>query len=137
MKQFNNEIGFTLIELLVVVSILGFLTATVLGYSRTAERYILLSREQSKVVTTVQRAKALALGTFGDANVPTIKAINNTGIISGQPKIRPKAPTSLKSPQPIALPRVTIIIAPKRAIAKSAAKKWLIHILLISPKSNA
>lgn len=54
---------------------------------------------------------------------PTINDKKTIIKISGQPKIRPKAPTSLKSPQPIARPLVKIIMAAKKAIAIMAAKK--------------
>ncbi len=56
-------------------------------------------------------------------NAPIMKAKNKTIKISGQPKIKPRAPTSLKSPKPIALPLLKRIIVPKIIIPNTAAKK--------------
>jgi prepilin-type N-terminal cleavage/methylation domain-containing protein len=63
MKQ-KGQSGFSLIELLVVVSILGVLTSLLILYSRDSEKQLTLIREQSKLVSTILRAKSLAVQTF-------------------------------------------------------------------------
>ncbi len=73
MRQFNGDTidkGFTLIEVLVVVGILALLSATLIIYSHTGERQIILFKEQARIVSTISQAKSLSIATFGQVNVP-------------------------------------------------------------------
>ena len=56
--------GFSVIEMLVVMSILVVLTSFLILYNRTGELQILLLREQAHLISTVIRAKSLALNTL-------------------------------------------------------------------------
>lgn len=60
-----NEKGFTLIELIVVIGILSVLSASLVTYSRAGEKQIVFSKEQSILVSSVFRAKNLAISTYG------------------------------------------------------------------------
>lgn len=53
--------GFTLIETLVIIVILTILTSFLILYSRTGENQILLLREKAKIISTILRAKGMAL----------------------------------------------------------------------------
>lgn len=70
LKRFLSLTGFTLIEMLVILGVLSLLTTTLIFYSRTGERQILLFKEQARVFGLMTRAKSLALGTYGDPEVP-------------------------------------------------------------------
>lgn len=56
--------GFSVIEMLVVMSILVVLTSLLILYNRTGELQIILLREQAHLISTVIRAKSLALNTL-------------------------------------------------------------------------
>ncbi len=56
--------GFSVIEMLVVMSILVALSSLVILYNRTGELQIFLLREQARLISTVIRAKSLALNTL-------------------------------------------------------------------------
>lgn len=62
--------GFTLVELLVVIGILSLLSATLILYSRAGERQITVFRDQARVISSLTRAKSLAVATFGQSGVP-------------------------------------------------------------------
>ena len=62
--------GFTIVELLIVFAIIAFLSTGLVFYSRSGERQIILFREQTKVVSSIIKAKSLALATFGDNLAP-------------------------------------------------------------------
>lgn len=62
--------GFTIIEMLVVIAILSLISTSLLLYSRTGERQIILFREQSRIVGTLSRAKSLSIATLGQVGVP-------------------------------------------------------------------
>ena len=64
------EKGFTLIELLIVSAIIALLSAGLVFYSRGGERQIILLKEQNKIISSVVKAKFLALATFGDNSSP-------------------------------------------------------------------
>jgi len=56
--------GFSVIEMLVVMSIVAVLSSFLLVYNRTGELQIVLLREQAQLISTVIRAKGLALNTL-------------------------------------------------------------------------
>lgn len=56
--------GFTLIETLVVLGILTLMTSMLVLYNRTGERQIVLLREKARLISTIFRAKSLALNTL-------------------------------------------------------------------------
>ncbi len=56
--------GFSVIEMLVVMSILVVLSSFLILYNRTGELQIVLLREQAHLISTVIRAKSLALNTL-------------------------------------------------------------------------
>ena len=56
--------GFSVIEMLVVMSILVVLSSFLILYNRTGELQIILLREQAQLISTVIRAKSLALNTL-------------------------------------------------------------------------
>ena len=58
--------GFTLIELVIVIGIVGVLTGGMVFYSRSAERQIILFRDQAKIVEALLRAKSLTISTYID-----------------------------------------------------------------------
>ncbi|MEK7636052.1 MAG: prepilin-type N-terminal cleavage/methylation domain-containing protein [Patescibacteria group bacterium] len=58
--------GFTLIELVIVIGIVGVLTGGMVFYSRSAERQIILFRDQAKIVEALLRAKSLTISTYSD-----------------------------------------------------------------------
>jgi prepilin-type N-terminal cleavage/methylation domain-containing protein len=53
--------GFSIIEMLVVLGILTLLSSVLLVYNRAGEGQIVLLREQARLISTVIRAKSLAL----------------------------------------------------------------------------
>lgn len=62
--------GFTLIELIIVVGVVGVLTASLAFYSRSAERQIILFRDQAKIVNALLRAKSLSISTYSETDAP-------------------------------------------------------------------
>ncbi len=70
LKQEKNSWGFTIIEMLVVIAVLSLISTSLLLYSRTGERQIILFREQSRIVGALSRAKSLSIATFGQVGVP-------------------------------------------------------------------
>ena len=66
----NMERGFTITELLIVFAIIALLSTGLVFYSRSGERQIILFKEQTKVVSSIVKAKSLALATFGDNSIP-------------------------------------------------------------------
>jgi len=53
--------GFTLVETLVVIGILMVLTTTLIAYTRSSGKQIVLYTEQAKLIGILNRAKSLAL----------------------------------------------------------------------------
>ena len=56
--------GFTLIESLTVIAILTLMTSFLILYNRTGERQIVLLREKANLISTILKAKNLALSGF-------------------------------------------------------------------------
>lgn len=69
-KRDENEKGFTLVEILVVMAIIAVVSASLILYSRTGERQIILFRDQAGIIAALSRAKSLSVATFGQAGVP-------------------------------------------------------------------
>lgn len=67
---FKNSAGFTVIEILVIIGVLALLSATLIPYTHTGERQIVLLKEQARIIHALSRAKYLGLGTFGKTGVP-------------------------------------------------------------------
>jgi prepilin-type N-terminal cleavage/methylation domain-containing protein len=68
--------GFTLIEMLVVISIMTLLSALLILYSRTGESQLILFKEQARVVSVLNRAKALSIQMFNAPNPPCAFGVN-------------------------------------------------------------
>ena len=56
--------GFTMIEILVVISIMILLSSLLILYSRTGENQIILFRDQSRLITSLNMAKSLSIQRF-------------------------------------------------------------------------
>lgn len=65
-SAFKREGGFTVVEMLVVISIITLLSSLALSYNRASERQIRLFRDQSTIVTILNRAKSLSLQRFNE-----------------------------------------------------------------------
>lgn len=61
---FKNKKGFTVLEMLVVISIVILLSSVLILYSRTGENQIVLFRDQSRLITGLNRAKSLSVQAF-------------------------------------------------------------------------
>ncbi len=66
--QFNN--GFTIVELLITFTVISILSGGLVFYSRTAERQIILFKEQAKIIGIIQKAKTLSFATYAQETVP-------------------------------------------------------------------
>ncbi len=56
--------GFTLLEMLVVIGVMIMLTATLIIYTRSGGRRIILFREQAKLVSMLTRARGLTTNLY-------------------------------------------------------------------------
>ena len=70
MKILKNEKGFTILEMLVVISIMALLSALLILYSRTGENQVILFREQSRLITALNRAKSLSVQLYNAPETP-------------------------------------------------------------------
>ncbi len=81
-NQFNQPAcrqagkAFTIVELLVVFAITAILFTSLVFYSRSAERQVILFKEQMKVITALQKAKSLAISAFGENQAPCGFGVN-------------------------------------------------------------
>lgn len=66
LSAFKKEGGFTIVEMLVVISIIALLSSLALSYNKASERQIRLFRDQSTVVSILNRAKSLSLQRFNE-----------------------------------------------------------------------
>lgn len=77
---FNKDIlrnkGFTIAELLVVMGITAILFSSLVFYSRSAERQIILFKEQMKIITALQKAKSLAIVAFSEGQTACGYGVN-------------------------------------------------------------
>lgn len=71
-KKLNNypKAGFTVLEMMVVISIMILLSSVLILYSRTGENQIVLFRDQSRLITGLNRAKSLSIQSF-DVSSPS------------------------------------------------------------------
>src|SRR3989344_625961 len=68
-KKLGNA-GFTIIEILIVIGVIVSLVSILLLYGRNGENQLILFKEQSKLVSTVYRAKSMSIETFSDPSPP-------------------------------------------------------------------
>lgn len=77
---FNKDIlrnkGFTIAELLVVLGITAILFSSLVFYSRSAERQLILFKEQMKIITALQKAKSLAIVAFSESQTACGYGVN-------------------------------------------------------------
>ena len=69
-SAFQLNKGFTITELLVTFTVISILSGGLIFYSRTAERQIILFKEQAKIIGIIQKAKNLSFATYAQATVP-------------------------------------------------------------------
>ena len=62
--------GFTVLEMLVVISIIVLLSSLLILYSRTGENQVILFRDQSRLITALNRAKSLSIQLFNTPEPP-------------------------------------------------------------------
>ena len=60
----NSKSGITIVEILVTISVMAILSSILIIYNRTAERQLILFKEQARLVSTLNRAKGLAMALF-------------------------------------------------------------------------
>lgn len=65
-----NNMGFTIVELLITLAVISILSGGLVFYGRTAERQIILFKEQTKIISIVQKAKNLSFTTYAQKDVP-------------------------------------------------------------------
>lgn len=65
-----NDKGFTITELLITFAVISILSSGLVFYSRTAERQIILFKEQAKIISIIQKAKTLSFATYAQETVP-------------------------------------------------------------------
>lgn len=75
-RKYVFQKGFTIIELLVVLSVISILSSGLIFYSRTAERQIILFKEQAKIISLLQKAKVLSLSTYAQSSAPCGYGVN-------------------------------------------------------------
>lgn len=68
MKIFRNKKGFTILEMTVVISIMVLLSSFLILYSRTGENQIVLFRDQSRLITGLNRAKSSSIQSLDASN---------------------------------------------------------------------
>jgi len=63
----DRSSGFSLVEILVILAIIVLLTTLIVVYGAKGAKYIVLFRDQARVMNTIVRAKSLAISTYGQA----------------------------------------------------------------------
>jgi len=69
-RQSASIKAFTIIEMLVIIGVLSLMSSILILYSRRAEQYVVLFKEQAKVINILSRAKALSISTYSRSEVP-------------------------------------------------------------------
>lgn len=69
-QNLKNKKGFTVLEMLVVISIMALLSSLLILYSRTGESQVILFREQSRLITALNRAKSLSIQLYNTPETP-------------------------------------------------------------------
>lgn len=83
----STKKGFTMVELLIIIGITVVLASIGFSfYNRAAERRLILFKEQNKIASSLDKAKYLALSTFGQEQAPcgygvSLDSPNNTIIL--------------------------------------------------------
>lgn len=72
----KSDAGFTLIEILIVFSILGLLSTGLVLYGRQSEKHLLLFKDQARIIGSLQKAKSLSFGTYGQTDTPCGYGVN-------------------------------------------------------------
>lgn len=72
----RSNTGFTIVELLVVMGITAILFTSLVFYSRTAEKQLILFKEQMKIITALQKAKSLAIVAFSESQTTCGYGVN-------------------------------------------------------------
>ncbi|KKU14385.1 MAG: hypothetical protein UX22_C0026G0007 [Candidatus Jorgensenbacteria bacterium GW2011_GWA2_45_9] len=68
MKALKRRGGFSMVEVVVVCAMTLILSGIFIGYNRTSGKQLILYSEQSRVIGTLNEAKALALQKFKENN---------------------------------------------------------------------
>jgi len=61
--------GFTYLEMLIVISIIILFSTFIISYNHISERQLIIIKDQARVVSALQKAKANALATFSDTGI--------------------------------------------------------------------
>jgi len=57
----NSKSGLTIVEILVTISVMAILSSILVIYNRSSERQLILFKEQARLVSTLNRAKGMAM----------------------------------------------------------------------------
>lgn len=68
----RSKSGLTIVEILVTISVMAILSSILIIYNRTSERQLVLLKEQARLVSTLNRAKGLAVSLFREPPNATI-----------------------------------------------------------------
>ena len=60
----KSNSGFTIAEILVIIPIIAILSSILILYNRSTEKQLILFKEQARLISTLNRAKGLALAFF-------------------------------------------------------------------------
>jgi prepilin-type N-terminal cleavage/methylation domain-containing protein len=84
--------GFTFIEIITTVAVTALLSALFIGYSAGGRERLTLYREHARLLANIYRAKALAIETYAEPNVPCAFGVNLDVTASRYRLFRDEAP---------------------------------------------